>query len=248
MLRLMLLRRLLRDSGLTIQILKKAEKMKKIILVVVSIIAAGCSSAPPTIQEGPDAEVSFDGLHLIDNSVFRQAWADPDIDFSRYTKFAPGGAFFEFRAVRNTGSSRVQATQTEFYIDDAARERLKEITEEIFREELANSTRFTETDVRGQDTIVVRGGLHDIVSNVPPQRATRGDVFLSSVGEITLVLEIVDSMSDEVIFRAVERRALEQGGGMAIRASSVTSQAEVRRLMRRWATRLREGLDSIPTE
>ncbi len=222
--------------------------MKKIILIFVSLFVAGCSSAPPTIQEGPNAEVSFDGLHLVDNSVFGTAWADPDIDFSRYSKFMPGGAFFEYRAVKNTGSSRARSSQSEFYIDDAAREKLKELTSEIFAEELAQSTRFTQSDVRGQDTLIIRGGLLDIVSNVPPQRSSRGDVFLSQVGEITLVLEIADSMSDEVIFRAIERRALQQGGGMAIRANTVTTTAEVRRVLRRWATRLREGLDSIPAE
>jgi len=221
--------------------------MKKILLSLAAIVIAGCSSAPPTIQEGPDAEVSFDGLHLIDNSVFRQAWADPDIDFSRYSKFMPGGASFEYRAVRKTQSTRARSSSSEFYIDENARETLKEITSEIFAEELANSTRFTVTDVRGQDTIIIRGALHDIVSNVPPERSGRGDVFLSQVGEITLILEVVDSMSDEVIFRAVERRALERSG-TAIRASSVTSRAEARRVIRRWATTLREGLDSIPTE
>ncbi len=73
----------------------------------------------------------------------------------------------------------------------------------------------------------------------------RGDVYLSSVGEITLILEVVDSMSGEVIVRAVERRALDRSG-MAMRSSTVNTWAEVRRVTRRWATTLRDGLDSIP--
>ena len=74
--------------------------MKKILLTISVIVIAGCSSAPPTIQEGPNAEVSYDGLHAIDNSPFQLAWADPDIDFSKYNKIIPGGAFLEFRAVK----------------------------------------------------------------------------------------------------------------------------------------------------
>ena len=222
--------------------------MKKIYFILAILMIAGCSSAPPTIQQGPDAEVSYDGLHLIDNSVFRQAWADPDIDFSRYNKIMPGGAFFEYRAVRRTsGSTSRRGSDNEFYIDEAARENLKNLTSEIFKEELANSTRFTVTDAPGPDVLLVRGGLHDIVSNVPPDIVGRGDVFLSSVGEITLVLEVVDSQSGEVIFRAVERRALGTSG-TAVRSSSVTTRAEVRRVLRRWATTLRNGLDSIPAE
>ena len=222
--------------------------MKKISLAIAIMLIAGCSSAPPTIQEGPNAEVSFDGLHAIDNARFALAWADPDIDFSRYNKIMPGGATLEFRAVRrNTGTASARSSATEFYIDENGRERLEEIATEIFREELSNSTRFTVTDAPGQDVVVIRGALHDIVSNVPPDRAGRSDVFLSQVGEITLIIEAVDSMSGEVIFRAMERRALDRAHS-GMRSSSVNTRSEVRRVMRRWATTLVEGLDSIPTE
>ncbi len=221
--------------------------MKKILLAFAALAIVGCSSAPPTIQTGPDAEVSYDGLHAIDNSIFRQAWADPDIDFSRYHRIMPGGAFFEYRAVKKTSANSARRSSTsEFYIDDDAREKLKAITEEIFAEELAKSTRFTVADARDHDVLVIRGGLHDIVSNVPPDIIGRGDVYLSSVGEITLILEAVDSMSGEVIFRAVERRALDRGGSTGMVSSSVTTLSEVRRVLRRWATTLREGLDSLP--
>jgi hypothetical protein len=68
------------------------------------------------------------------------------------------------------------------------------------------------------------------------------------VAEATLILEAADSMSDEVLVRAIERRSAERVGGDAIMVNNVTTWAEVRRLGRYWATRLREGLDAIPTE
>ncbi len=222
--------------------------MKKIFLTMAVLIIAGCSSAPPTIQQGPNAEVSYDGLHVIDNSIFKLAWADPDIDFSRYKKIMPGGAFFEYRAVKDKSrTTSRRSSDTEFYIDEKAREKLEVLTTEIFKEELSKSTRFTVADASGPDVLMVRGGLYDIVSKVPPDLVGRGEIFLSSVGDITLVLEAVDSQSGEVIYRAVERRALESHG-TAIRSSPAITTAEVRRVIRRWATTLRNGLDSIPTE
>jgi len=224
--------------------------MKFKMLIIFTFIVAGCTSAPPTIQEGPNAEVSFDGLHKIDNSRFADAWADPEIDFSRYNKVLPGGAFFEFRAVKNTGRTTQRATSstTEFYIEDSDRQRLEETVSGIFAEELANSTRFEVTDKKGEDVLLLRGGLHDIVSNVPPDIIGRGEIWLSSVGEATLIIEAVDSMSGETIFRAIERRAAQRPGGTAMMSNTVTTWAEVRRLASRWAANLREGLDSIPTE
>jgi hypothetical protein len=219
--------------------------VKNNLLAVSVLIVAGCSSAPPTIQEGPNAEVSFDGLHTVDNSIFKLAWADPDIDFSRYDKIMAGGAVLEYRAVKKTSTSRARSTASEFYIDDKNRERLKEEVSTIFKDELANSTRFTMADAPGEDVLIIRGALHDIVSFVPPELIGRGEIYLSRVGEITLILEAVDSRSNEVIYRAVERRAAERVG-MATVSNTVTNWAEVRRLIRRWATKLREGLDAIP--
>ena len=223
--------------------------MKYVVIIATSLVLAGCAGEP-TIQQGPGAEVTYDGLNRIDNSAFREAWADPDIDWSRYSKIMAGGAVFEFRAVKKTsGTRRLSSTQTEFWIDDKAREKLKEEVSAIFREELGKSDRFTMTDPPGPDVLIIIGGLNDIVSRVPPDLVGRGDIYLSSVGEATLILQAVDSMSGEVIARAVERRRAERTGGtVAMVSSPVTTWAEVRRLARLWATKLRNGLDSLPTE
>ena len=222
--------------------------MRIILLFLLAMISAGCSTTPPTIQEGPDAEVSYDGLHVVDNARFANAWADPSIDFSRYSKVIPGGAEFEFRAVKkNSGTTRARSSASEYWISDANREKLKEETSAIFAEEIGKSTRFTVTDTKGDDAIIIRGAMLDIVSKVPPEMVGRGEVFLTDVGEITIVIEVVDSMSNAVIFRGVERRAAGTSGN-TIRVSQVTTWAEVRRLARRWAKTLTEGLDSIPSE
>jgi hypothetical protein len=214
-----------------------------------ALAISGCASKPATIQTGPDAEVTFDGLNRVDNSAFTDAWADPDIDFSRYDKFIAGGAQFEFRAVKKTSRTTRTGNRTdEFWIDDASKAKLEEVVSAVFQEELAKSERFTETDTPGSDVIILRGALHDIVSRVPPEYIGRSDIYLSSVGEATIVLEVVDSMSGEVIARAVERRAAQRPGGQMMLANTVTTWAEVRRMARGWATKLRDGMDNIPTE
>lgn len=222
--------------------------MKNTIFIAAALFLVACASEP-TIQTGPDAEVTFDGLHKVDNSAFKAAWADPEIDFSRYNKFIAGGAFFEFRAVKkNNSTMRGNSSTTDFWMDDKSKEKLKEEVGAVFQDELAKSERFTETDKPGPEVLIIRGGLHDIVSNVPPETTGRSDIYLRSVGEATLVLEVVDSLSGEVIARAIERRAAEQPGGQMRVSNAVTNWAEVRRLARTWATRLRNGMDSLPTE
>lgn len=221
--------------------------MKNFGILAAVVLITGCASEP-TVQQGPEAEVTYDGLHRVDHAAFQYAYVDPDADWARYKKVLPGGAEFEFRAVKKTsGTYRARSSESEFYIDDDARARLEKEVSEVFAEELAKSERFAVTDSAGPDVLIIRGGLTDIVSNVPPEYIGRSEVFLSSVGEATLVLEIVDSMSGEVLFRAADRRAAERAGTTPVRSSSVTNWAEVRRLARSWGIRLREGLDSVPT-
>lgn len=228
--------------------------MRMSILLFTALLVVACSSPPPTIEQGPGAELTFDGLHKVDNARFAEAWADPDIDYTVYNKILPEKAFFEFRAVKKsstTGLQRTSSSQTEYWIDDKDKQRLIAEVTAIFSEELGKSTRFTIATEPGPDVLIIRGGLHDIVSLVPPEMTGRGEIYLRSVGEATLILEAVDSMSGETIFRAMERRSAERLGGSGapgtmMVSNTVTTWAEVRRLARRWATTLREGLDSIP--
>jgi hypothetical protein len=144
--------------------------------------------------------------------------------------------------------ARLSSSSNEFWIDDASKQKLQDEVSSVFDEELAKSSRFTVTDEPGSDVLIIRGGLHDIVSHTPPEYIGRSEIYLRSVGEATLILEVVDSMSGEVLARAVERRSMERAGQEPIHANAVTTWAEVRRLARGWATRLRNGLDSLPRE
>jgi hypothetical protein len=59
------------------------------------------------------------------------------------------------------------------------------------------------------------------------------------------VLELRDSETTTILARSVDRRAAESAGGSLQYSNNVTNAAEVRRLIRHWATRLREGLDGF---
>jgi hypothetical protein len=219
--------------------------MKRLVAFAAVLILVGCSSEP-TIQTGPGAETTFDGLVRIDNARFAAAWIDPEIDVKQYNKIIPGGAEFEFRAAQKVSASTARhSNASEFWISDANKQRLAELVSEVFTEELQKSKYFTLTEEPGPDTLIVTGALHDIVSKVPPQDVGRSEIWLRSLGEATLVIELRDSLSNEVIYRAVERRAVENVGSQMIRTNTATTWAEVRRWARRWAISLREGLDSV---
>jgi hypothetical protein len=216
-------------------------------LVLVTLVAMGCTTAPPSIQSGPDAELSFDGLHVVDNAAADKAWARPDFDISEYTKIMLVGAGVEYRVVRDRGSSSMARSQGgPYFINDKSRADFETLVADIFLEEMQKSEKYTFVDEPGPDVMIVRGGLLDVVSYVPPDPVGgRSYVALRNIGEATLVLELRDSETDTVLARSVDRRAAENFSGTLQNSNSVSNSVEVRRLIRFWAERLRDGLDGF---
>jgi len=215
--------------------------------LVFSLGLLACQTAPPSIQTGPDAELSYDGLHRVDNSQADVAWARPDLDLSGYTKIMPASAGIEYRQVKNKGRTSVDRSRGgPYFIDDKARGKFEKLVAEVFIEELQKSERFTIVDEPGPDVLIIWGALLDVISYVPPDPVGgRSEVFLTAVGQATLVLELRDSETNTILARSVDRRAAETIGRTFQRTNSVTSASEVRRLIRFWGTRLREGLDGF---
>lgn len=207
------------------------------------VLLAGCQSEP-TVQSGPDAEVTYDGLYRVDNSVMKMAWVKPDMDLSGYSKLRLVGEGIEYRAVKKSGGTmRANSSRSEFPMDALARERLEKVAREVFTDELGKSSHYTIVEEEGPEVLEIRAALLDVVSNVPPMPVGRGDYYLSRIGEATLVLEIRDSQSNEIFARAIDRRGIDPV--VVTRSTSAQNISEVRREMRRWATLIRKAIDSF---
>lgn len=229
--------------------------MKKLILAAlfaVAVISTGCTSTPE-FQSGPDAEVTHDGLTRVDRTILDTVWARTDIDLTGYNKIMFEGVGIEFRPVDGPysgragtgGVSRTTSSRSVFQLDDATKELVKEEIGGAFVEELANSDVYEVVEAAGPDVLTLRAGLLDVISRVPPDTIGRSSVWLDSVGEATLVMELRDSTSNAILIRAVDRRAAGQPTGSTMQATPATNRAEVRRLGRRWASIIRGGVETL---
>jgi hypothetical protein len=72
--------------------------------------------------------------------------------------------------------------------------------------------------------------------------AGRQRSYTTEAGQMTLVLEGVDGTTGEILVRVVDRRRAMDTGRLQW-TNSVTNQAEARRMLNRWASQIREGLD-----
>lgn len=221
---------------------------KSTLAAAATALLAGCATPEPALQTGPDAEVSFDGLTRVENSRADAAWARADLDLSRYSKIMVVSAGFEYTDASNRGRTATERSRGgPFVIDEQRRERFEALVNEVWTEELQKLQHFEFVTEPGPDVLMLRGALLDIETNVPDtdQMAGRSRVYVSYVGEATLVLELRDSQTGAILARSVDRRAAERMGGQLFESNRVTNAAEVRRLMRFWAQRLVESLDGF---
>ncbi len=205
---------------------------------------AGCQTVPEAVVFDMRGEPSFDGLLPLENTMMNRVWAREDLDLRHYTRFMSESAGFSYRPVRGTTRTRTRGTRQEFPLTDAQKERLERVVNEEFERALGNVTVLERTDQKGPDVLIVRGGLMDIVSRIPPDQPGRSDFWLDSVGQATLVLEFIDSMSGTVLIRAIDTRAA-SSPGVTQRATTPTNLNEARRLAARWADQLATGLNTI---
>ena len=212
-------------------------------LLFSAALLGGCVS-DPVVQSGPTAEVSFDGLHRVDNARMKDAWVKPDLNLSGYDKIRLLGAGVEYRAVRSASRSmRANANRDDFPLDESQKARLLKNVREVFLTELGKSKHFTIVDEEGPGVLELKGALLDVVSNVPPRSIGRNEYYLRKLGEATLVLELRDSQSEEILARTVDRQAVEPSRMQE--SNTVLNTSEVRREIRRWGVLLAQRLDEL---
>jgi hypothetical protein len=85
---------------------------------------------------------------------------------------------------------------------------------------------------------MVQGFLVDVSSDLPP--AETGTAFIQNLSwEATIVLELRDSMSDDILARTVERERVQE-----IVDSGLLPE-QMRQLVRRWARLLHTRFDEL---
>ena len=215
------------------------------LITVIAIAIAGCATPAPTVDTSAEAEMTFDGLYPVKNSRADEAWARPDVDLTQFSKIMLQGVGVEYRPGGESGRSfSTRSRGGPYEVTEAQKARFEATMREAFLEELRKSKHFTIVTEPGPDVLLIRGALFDVVSYVPPDPVgARADVYLSKVGEATLVLELRDSITEAILARAIDRRAAENIGGTLQYSTRVFNATEVRRLARTWGSLLRERLD-----
>lgn len=213
--------------------------------LLIAATLTACASPAPAIQTGPGAETTFDGLVAVDNTALSKVWVRPGVDLNGYAKVLPVITGVQYAAVPEyKGNITLRKSEKYFPMSDAEKERFEAAANEIFLEEFAKSTKFELTDQPGDDVLLIRVEILDVASMVPPE-APGQRIYVRSVGEAGLVLEVYDSKEKQILARAADRREFSFPGDRIRMTSRGLTETQVRTGLRGWARVLVNGLDSM---
>lgn len=208
-----------------------------VLLVFVATAASACGPQPT--QSKPIGEVNIEGLQQVPARNFEAAFLRPGVTFADYSKLMVKELELAFRTP--------DREQNQFPLGEDQKTRFRAEMATAFGEELGKLQNVEIVTEPGPDVLALHVRVQDIVARAPGRRvggAGRAGFALETVGELTLVLELRDSESDEVLVRVFDRQAVE-GAAMVSGESVVSTWEGVERLVGRWASRAREGLDRL---
>jgi len=208
---------------------------------------AGCGAAPPpTVQTGPDAEVTADGLHRVDNSVMAMAWVKPDLNLQGYTKLMIEEVTVAYQKEPRATTQSPGSSEDNFALTPSEMANLKSWFHEAVVTALTRDDGWQIVDAPGPDVLLISAYLIDLVVRVPAQDMSRQRTYTRSYGEVTLVLELQDSESEEFLARVADRRDPTRAtdNGLA-RVSPSFVRADVQALFDYWTNPLRQSLDEL---
>ena len=215
--------------------------MRNIAIVFAVFLLASCSSTP-TVQQGPNAEVTYDGLHRVNNTVSDKVWIKPDIDLSKYSMILLESAGIQYN--HPAARSRYDRNADSFPLTEQQKASLQASVREVFEKELQKIQNYEFTTEPGPGVLDVIVGLMNVTSRVPEQLVSaRSSTYLADLGSATLIVELRDSRTEESLARVIDSKRIEP---VVVRESNpVTNKMEVQRYARQWASRLVRSLDEL---
>jgi hypothetical protein len=202
-------------------------------------------------QELP--EITEDGLHLVKGSKLAIVYAEPGADLAPYHRVKMMDPYVAFKKnwLRDQRRSSAQKLRISSSDMQKIKNSLASEFKTVFTDELKNGG-FEVVDEVGEDVLLIRPAIINLDVNAPDtMSAGMSRTYTSSAGEMTMYIELYDSITGDLIVKALDRRSDTRNSGFYTWSNSVTNTAAARRILKGWAEILVKALQeakSYPAE
>ena len=215
-------------------------------IVVLAATLAACAPLPnPVFEAGSESALTSDGLRPVQHSGFRRGWIRQEAWGRDYDEVLGHFVGIAYRSPPEHAADSAPGRDN-YALPDGMQGFLMESLAGIFVEELGKPEGLRPAAAAGPGVLRVRVLLADLVVHAPLARLAADDlIWIDSAGELTVLIELRDSVTDEKLARFLERDALAREGIGPIRGTPGPVVYEARRIFRRWARNLHGVIAAI---
>jgi hypothetical protein len=206
------------------------------ITVALLVVAAGYSISSAVAAEPP---AEWDGLVRVTNTKLDHVYVLPEADFSGYQRIrlSPVDVSFDRAWARSGNRSLVRVSAADM---ENVRTMLAREFRSVFADELGSGG-YTLVDKAGEDVLQVTAAITNLYITGPLTNRGASRTFVANTSRMTLVAHLHDSVTGELLARAVDTVQARRTPGLTL-ATPTSNLSEVRAAMRGWARILRTGL------
>ena len=215
--------------------------LNRISFAIVAMVFSMATISPAWSKSKP--AVDSEGMELVRDSELATVYADPGADLSIYNSVWLQDATVAFKKnwardqQRSTTRIRIRTSDMEKIQDDVAT-----LFREVFTKELTEGG-YQLVEEAGEDVLLVKPAIVNLDVVAPDlQSASFSRSYSNRAGEMTLNVELFDSLTNDKIAKATDRKR-DYDRGYAEWRTSVSNRAVARRMMTVWAKALRSALD-----
>ena len=201
--------------------------------VAIALFAIGAaeiaSAKEPVIDTSDPSKMTVDGLYPVKHSRIDVAFAREGLDLGPYdaVMVAPVSIAYQRKS---------------YELNEVQVERMGRYFSETLSEELSDNG-YQLVTTPGANVLLLQASIVDLRINRPTKAPVgRATVFAAESGEMTLIGELKDSMSGQILVRFADRQ---RPRSYWAKSTSISEWSEVRRAFRFWAGILTERLDAF---
>jgi hypothetical protein len=205
-----------------------------------TFLLASCTTTDVT-RESESSAAEAEGLTRVSVNGLQKVFARPNADLSAYEKVLLDPIEVSFRRGWSAEPGGWPISPEE---KQQIREGLARILREAFTQELTRSSRYRVVESPGEDVLRIKAEIRDLAINAPDlSRPGIVRTYTLSAGELTLVAELRDAPTGDLIARVIDHRRDPDSPWLEL-TTRVDNIVAARRAAASWAAILREQLDA----
>ena len=218
------------------------------LLFSIAFFLAACATKEPVLQTGPDVKVTSEGLVRVENSRVDDAFAHPDVDFTKFTSIMIDELDLSQINIVQPDAGIYSARYELWELTDEDRAFVKDLYAEKMAKYVFERSGYTRATEPAENVLRLMVAVARFEPNAPrgantiSSGAGRGAVYTQGVGTITIVGLLQDAGTGQVVARFADTRDQDDNWS---RGSEVRNKSEVRRVFDFWAQLFQYRLDAL---